>query len=83
MTEPPLTPAMRAERLAETWGDAPGIWGFLTTVDHKRIAARYILTIVVLVTGLRLWLRRAALPTRARVGELLRAGEPADAPAAA
>ena len=42
-----------------------------------------ILTIVVLVTGLRLWLRRAALPTRARVHELLRAGEPADAPAAA
>ena len=42
-----------------------------------------ILTIIVLVTGLRLWLRRATLPTRARVHELLRAGEPADAPAAA
>ncbi|WP_375421107.1 cbb3-type cytochrome c oxidase subunit I [uncultured Sphingomonas sp.] len=49
MTEPLLTPAMRAQRLAQTWGDAPGIWGFLTTVDHKRIAARYILTVVVLL----------------------------------
>ncbi|MCD2316229.1 cbb3-type cytochrome c oxidase subunit I [Sphingomonas sp. IC-11] len=37
------------EKLAVSWRDAPGIWGFLTTVDHKRIAARYILTIVVLL----------------------------------
>ena len=28
----------------ETWADKPGWWGFLTTVDHKRIAARYVLT---------------------------------------
>lgn len=39
----------RAARLAETWDDAPGLWGFLTTVDHKRIAARYIVTVVVLM----------------------------------
>ncbi|MCO6050218.1 cbb3-type cytochrome c oxidase subunit I [Mesorhizobium sp. RP14(2022)] len=39
----------RHARLAQTWADAPGIWGFLTTVDHKRIAARYILTTVVLL----------------------------------
>jgi heme/copper-type cytochrome/quinol oxidase subunit 1 len=25
-------------------GDKPGFWGFMTTVDHKRIAARYIMT---------------------------------------
>jgi cytochrome c oxidase subunit 1 len=38
-----------SDELARTWGDAPGLWGFLTTVDHKRIAARYILTVVVLM----------------------------------
>ena len=42
-----------------------------------------ILTIIVLVTGLRLWLRRAVVPTKARVRELLHAGEPVDARAAA
>ena len=42
--------ATRDERLARTWGDAGGLWGFITTVDHKRIAARYIvLTIALLV----------------------------------
>jgi cytochrome c oxidase subunit 1 len=49
LDQAPATPAARADRLAETWGDAPGIWGFLTTVDHKRIAARYILTVVALM----------------------------------
>jgi cytochrome c oxidase subunit 1 len=39
----------RSDQLARTWGDAPGIWGFLTTVDHKRIAARYILTVIALM----------------------------------
>ncbi len=39
----------RDERLARIWADAPGLWGFLTTVDHKRIAARYILTVVALM----------------------------------
>lgn len=38
--------ADRRERLTRIWGDAPGLWGFLTTVDHKRIAARYVLTAV-------------------------------------
>jgi len=42
--------ATHDERLARTWGDAGGLWGFITTVDHKRIAARYIvLTIALLV----------------------------------
>ncbi|WP_420139774.1 cbb3-type cytochrome c oxidase subunit I [Sphingomonas sp.] len=44
-----LALADRSARLARTWGDAPGLWGFLTTVDHKRIAARYILTVVALM----------------------------------
>jgi cytochrome c oxidase subunit 1 len=35
--------------LAETWADKPGWWGFLTTVDHKRIAARYVVTAVALL----------------------------------
>lgn len=43
-----MSDARHAE-LLETWGDAPGIWGFLTTVDHKRIAARYVLTAVALL----------------------------------
>ena len=24
--------------LEEVWGDKPGIWGWLSTVDHKKIA---------------------------------------------
>src|SRR5579875_1764819 len=39
----PQGPALEA-RLARTWSDAPGLWGFITTVDHKRIARRYIVT---------------------------------------
>jgi hypothetical protein len=37
------------ERLAleRTWADAPGLWGWLTTVDHKRISIRYIVTCMV------------------------------------
>jgi cytochrome c oxidase subunit I+III len=38
-----------AERLRATWSDAPGLWGFLTTVNHKRIAGRYVLTAVALL----------------------------------
>jgi cytochrome c oxidase subunit I len=30
--------------LERLWGDAPGLWGWLTTVDHKRIGKRYIAT---------------------------------------
>jgi cytochrome c oxidase subunit 1 len=35
--------ALRSATLARTWGDAPGLWGFLTTTDHKKIAARYVM----------------------------------------
>jgi cytochrome c oxidase subunit I+III len=33
--------------LARTWADRPGVIGWLTTVDHKRIARRYIVTALV------------------------------------
>ncbi len=33
-----------ADRLAQTWRTPPGLWGFLSTVDHKIIGRRYILT---------------------------------------
>jgi cytochrome c oxidase subunit I+III len=39
----------RTVQLAETWGDKPGLWGFLTTVDHNRIAARYVMTVIVML----------------------------------
>jgi len=31
-------------RLERTWGDAPGLWGWLTTTDHKKIGRRYMVT---------------------------------------
>jgi cytochrome c oxidase subunit I len=39
-----LDDAELARRLAKVWGTAPGIWGTLTTVDHKIIGRRYITT---------------------------------------
>src|SRR5438046_9292410 len=33
-----------AEELEEVWEDAPGVPGFFSTVDHKRIGMRYIYT---------------------------------------
>ena len=32
------------EQLEHTWEDAPGVPGFFSTVDHKRIGKRYIYT---------------------------------------
>ncbi|MDB5725119.1 MAG: cytochrome ubiquinol oxidase subunit [Novosphingobium sp.] len=64
--------AARHDALAVTWGDRPGIMGFLTTVDAKRIAARYVLTAVamlflagVLALDMRLQLSR---PNMGRMG---------------
>jgi cytochrome c oxidase subunit 1 len=34
----------QARLLEVTWGDGGGIWGWLTTVDHKVIARRYVIT---------------------------------------
>ena len=41
---PGFTGAPLHARLAETWSDAPGLWGWITTVDHKRVGRRYIAT---------------------------------------
>ena len=35
-------------RLMKAWGDEPGFWGWLTTIDHKRIAHRYLITAFVM-----------------------------------
>src|SRR5438874_9606566 len=37
-------PALEAAALAETWRTPAGLWGTLTTVDHKIIGRRYIVT---------------------------------------
>jgi cytochrome c oxidase subunit I len=47
--EPPvdgewLGEAATRARLEKTWSTAPGVWGWLTTLDHKRIGLRYIVT---------------------------------------
>jgi cytochrome c oxidase subunit I+III len=34
-------------RLEQTWSDAPGFVGWISTVDHKRVARRYIVTTLV------------------------------------
>jgi len=39
----------RRQRLRKTWCDADGVLGFLTTVDHKKIAARYVVTTMALM----------------------------------
>src|SRR5690348_8438335 len=39
-----LSPALLHNHLARTWGTPGGLWGALTTVDHKRIGRRYIVT---------------------------------------
>ena len=33
--------------LERTWADAPGVLGALSTVDHKRVALRYVTTTLV------------------------------------
>lgn len=39
----------RSAALAGAWRDPPGLWGFLVTVDHKRIAGRYVITTMFLL----------------------------------
>jgi cytochrome c oxidase subunit I+III len=53
------------ERLERKWLDAPGIPGFFTTVDHKRIGLRYIYTsfIFFFVAGLAALFMRDQLAT--------------------
>jgi cytochrome c oxidase subunit 1 len=41
---PDLTGAELDARLADVWRDKPGLLGWITTVDHKRVGRRYIAT---------------------------------------
>mgnify|MGYP001100981594 CR=1 FL=1 len=34
-------------RLARTWADKPGLLGWLSTTDHKRVGRRYLVTAIV------------------------------------
>ncbi|HXV01147.1 MAG TPA: cytochrome c oxidase subunit I [Caulobacteraceae bacterium] len=49
-TEPPrdssFDDAVLDQRLTEVWGTKPTLWGWLTTVDHKLIGRRYIVTAI-------------------------------------
>ena len=50
MSAVPILDRAEAEaRCLAAWRDAPGLWGFLTTVDHKRIAGRYVCTTMALL----------------------------------
>jgi cytochrome c oxidase subunit I len=42
-----LEPTALDARLKQVWGTQPGLWGWLTTVDHKLIGKRYIITALV------------------------------------
>jgi cytochrome c oxidase subunit I+III len=56
-------PVAEPEELLELWEDAPGIPGFLSTVDHKRIGMRYFYTgmVFLLLGGIQSLLMRAQL----------------------
>jgi cytochrome c oxidase subunit I+III len=43
-TARPAQPVVERDQLERVWADRPGILGWLTTVDHKRIATRYVVT---------------------------------------
>ncbi len=63
---PAVLPAVDAETehdLEEVWEDRPGLLGFLTTVDHKRVGMRYIYTAFVFffIAGLLALVMRAQL----------------------
>ena len=53
----------RVERLEQSWAEAPGFLSWLTTVDHKRIGVRYLVTAFVffLAGGAEAALMRAQL----------------------
>src|SRR3954454_3695014 len=55
--------AIDEHHLEEVWEDAPGVPGFFSTVDHKRIGMRYIYTsfFFFFVAGLMALLMRAQL----------------------
>jgi cytochrome c oxidase subunit 1 len=67
-----LDDARLAAALAQSWRDPPGLWGWLTTIDHKRIGARYIVTAFVffILGGILAAMMRAQLarPDSALIG---------------
>ncbi len=65
MSTTTAAPPTTHTRLEEIWSDAPGIVGFLTTVDHKRIGRRYLVTSVVFLVlgGIQALLMRTQLAT--------------------
>jgi cytochrome c oxidase subunit I+III len=46
-TSPQPAEHVDAARLQRTWADRPGLWGWITTVNHKRVGLRYIATALV------------------------------------
>jgi cytochrome c oxidase subunit 1 len=60
---PTLTGAALDARLRRTWGRQPGLWGWLSTVDHKEIGRRYLITAFIFLTlgGILAMLMRAQL----------------------
>jgi cytochrome c oxidase subunit I len=60
-----LTPAELDVRLAKVWGTPPGLWAWLTTVDHKLIGKRYVVTALIFLClgGLSALLMRLQLGT--------------------
>lgn len=58
-----LTPRAIIDRLQRTWSDAPGVPGFLNSVDHKRVGHRYLVTAFafLLLGGLQALVMRAQL----------------------
>jgi cytochrome c oxidase subunit I+III len=58
-------PVAEAPPLGAVWRDGRGIVGFLTTVDHKRIGRRYLVTtfVFLLLGGLQAMIIRAQLAT--------------------
>ncbi len=69
---PALTGEALHRRLSATWAEPPGFWGWLTSVDHKRIALRYIVTglIFFVLAGLMALVMRLqlAVPENSLVG---------------
>ena len=62
-TRPGLADEAELSELAVTWAPRPGLWGWITSVDHKSIARRYVATafIFFLLAGLNAGLMRLQL----------------------
>src|SRR5829696_6826027 len=58
-------PEAREEAVEKIWTDGPGLTGFFSTVDHKRIGMRYIYTTFVFffIAGVQALVMRAQLTT--------------------